>query len=189
MHFTDPEATEKPDDTEKDKPDEEPAPQKSQTRSLYRLRYTSQMTKIDESAIGGADEEDKEDEEDEDEEEGEEEDDEDWDVIQEQVDSRKIRVKVQAGNHNQWVMKLQLKLYQAGRNFKPIFVADITPNSITATHARRKIGTVVYQEEEDDEEEKEDRGNKFKWVTLLTLECMHTKQVTDQNVLYFRKET
>ena len=43
-------------------------------------------------------EEEEEDEEDEEEEE--EEDDEEWDVIQEQVDARKIRVKVQAGNHN-----------------------------------------------------------------------------------------
>ena len=61
-------------------------------------------------------------------------------------------------------------------------------DSITATHARRQIGTVVYQEEEEDEEEKEERGNKFKQVTPLTLECMCTKRVTDQNVLYFRKE-
>ena len=60
--------------------------------------------------------------------------------------------------------------------------------SIAVTGARRQIGTVVYQEEEEDEEEKEERGNKFKRVTLLTLEYMHTKQVTDQNVLYFKKE-
>ena len=59
---------------------------------------------------------------------------------------------------------------------------------IIAACARRKIGTVVYQEEEEDEEEKADRGNKFKRVTLLTLEYMRTKWVTDQNVLYFRKE-
>ena len=59
---------------------------------------------------------------------------------------------------------------------------------IAATRARRQIGTVVYQEEEEDEEEKEERGNKFKWVTPLTLEYMHTKWATDQNVLYFRKE-
>ena len=45
----------------------------------------------------------------------------------------------------------------------------------------------MYQEEED-EEEKEERGKKFKWVTPLTLEYMRTKQATDQNVLYFRKE-
>ena len=57
-----------------------------------------------------------------------------------------------------------------------------------ATRARTQIGTVVYQEEEEDEEEKEERGNKFKRVTPLTLEYMHTKWVTDQNVLYFRKE-
>ena len=54
-----------------------------------------------------------------------------------------------------------------------------------ATCARRKIGTVVYEE---DEEEKEERGNKFKRVTPLTLEYMCTKGVTNQNVLYFRKE-
>ena len=57
-----------------------------------------------------------------------------------------------------------------------------------ATHARRNINPVVYEEEEEDEEEKEERGNKFKRVTPLTLEYMHTKRVTDQNVLYFRKE-
>ena len=57
-----------------------------------------------------------------------------------------------------------------------------------ATHARRQTDTVVYQEEEEDEEEKEERGNKFKRVTPLTLEYMHTKRITDQNVLYFRKE-
>ena len=61
-------------------------------------------------------------------------------------------------------------------------------DSTVATHARRKIWTVVYQEEEEDKEEKEERGNKFKQVTPLTLEYMHTKKVTDQNVLYFRKE-
>ena len=67
-----------------------------------------------------------EDEDEEDEEEDEEEDDEQWDVIQEQVDAGKIKVKVQVGNHNKWVMQLQLKPYQAGRNFKPIFIVDIT---------------------------------------------------------------
>ena len=41
---------------------------------------------------------------------------------------------------------------------------------ITATCARRQIGTVVYQEEEENEEEKEGRGNKFKRVKPLTLE-------------------
>ena len=46
----------------------------------------------------------------------------------------------------------------------------------------------MYQEEEEDEEEKEERGNQFKWVTLLTLEYTRTMWVTDQNVLYFRKE-
>ena len=61
-------------------------------------------------------------------------------------------------------------------------------DSIAATCARRQIGTVVYQEEEEDKEEKEERGNKFKQVTPLTLEYMRTKWVTDQNVLYFRKE-
>ena len=57
-----------------------------------------------------------------------------------------------------------------------------------ATHARRNINPVVYEEEEEDEEEKEERGNKFKRATQLTLEYMRTKRVTDQNVLYFRKE-
>ena len=47
-------------------------------------------------------------------------------MIQEQVDSRKIKIKVQVGNHNKWVVQLQWKLYQAGRNFKPIFIVDIT---------------------------------------------------------------
>ena len=76
---------------------------------------------------GGADEEEEEDKEDEeDEEEDEEEDDQEWDVIQEQVDSRKIKVKIQSGNHNKWVMQPQPKPYQAGRNFKPIFVVDVT---------------------------------------------------------------
>ena len=46
----------------------------------------------------------------------------------------------------------------------------------------------MYEEDEEDEEEKEERGNKFKRVTQLTLEYMRTKQLTDQNVLYFRKE-
>ena len=46
----------------------------------------------------------------------------------------------------------------------------------------------MYQEEEEDKEEKEERGNKFKRVTPLTLDWMRTKWVTDQNVLYFRKE-
>ena len=46
----------------------------------------------------------------------------------------------------------------------------------------------MYQEEEEDEEEKEERGNKFKRVTPLALDWMRTKRVTDQNVLYFRKE-
>ena len=66
-------------------------------------------------------EEDKEDEE-----EQEDEEDEEWDLIQEQVDSGKIKIKVQAGNHNKRVMQLQPKLYQAGRNFKPIFIVDVT---------------------------------------------------------------
>ena len=68
------------------------------------------------------DEEEDEDKEDEEEDE----DDEEWDVIQEQVDARKIRVKVQAGNDNKRVMQLQPKPFQAGRNFKPIFVVDVT---------------------------------------------------------------
>ena len=46
----------------------------------------------------------------------------------------------------------------------------------------------MYQEEEEDEEEKEERGNKFKRVTPLALDWMRTKRVTNQNVLYFRKE-
>ena len=44
-------------------------------------------------------------------EEDEKEEDEEWDVIQEQVDAGKIKVKVQAGNHNKRVMQLQPKLY------------------------------------------------------------------------------
>ena len=59
---------------------------------------------------------------------------------------------------------------------------------IMATHARRNINPVVYEKDKGDEEEKEEKGNKFKRVTLLTLEYMRTKWVTDQNVLYFRKE-
>ena len=77
---------------------------------------------LEEGATGG--EEVEEDEEDE--EEDEEEDNEEWDVIQEQVDAGKIRVKVQVGNHNKQVMQLQLQLYQVGRNFKPIFIVDVT---------------------------------------------------------------
>ena len=124
--------------------------QKSKTRSLYRLRYIRQTPPevsdevtvqaevhktddknypLDEGATGGADEEEEEDKEDEKEEEGdEEEDDEEWDMIQEQVYSGKIRVKVQAGNHNKQVMQLQPKPYQVGRNFKPIFIVDVTPD-------------------------------------------------------------
>ena len=83
---------------------------------------------LEEGATGGADEEVEEDKEDEEEEEDEEEDDEKWDVIQEQVDAGKIRVKVQAGNHNKRVMQPQPQPYQAGRNFKPIFVVDVTPD-------------------------------------------------------------
>ena len=84
---------------------------------------------LDEAATGGAEEEVEEDEGDEEEdEEDEEKDDEEWDVIQEQVDAKKIRVKVQMGNHNKWLMQPQLKPYQAGRNFKPIFIVDITPD-------------------------------------------------------------
>ena len=77
---------------------------------------------------GGADEEVQEDKEDEEDEEDDEEEDKEWDMIQEQVDAGKIKVKVQAGNHNKQVMQPQPKLYQAGRNFKPIFVVDITPD-------------------------------------------------------------
>ena len=73
---------------------------------------------------GGADEEEDEDEEEEEDEEDEE--DPKWDVIQEQVEAGKIKIKVQAGNHNKRVMQLQPKPYQAGRNFKPIFIVDIT---------------------------------------------------------------
>ena len=47
-------------------------------------------------------------------------------MIQEQVEARKIKIKVQVGNCNKRVMQPQLKLYQAGRNFKPIFVVDVT---------------------------------------------------------------
>ena len=47
-------------------------------------------------------------------------------MIQEQVAAGKIKIKVQAGNRNKWVMQPQLKLYQVGRNFKPIFIVDIT---------------------------------------------------------------
>ena len=84
---------------------------------------------LEEGATGGADEEVQEEEEDEEEdEEDEEEDNEEWHVIQEQVDAGKIRVKVQAGNHNKRVMQMQPQLYQAGRNFKPIFIVDITPD-------------------------------------------------------------
>ena len=68
-------------------------------------------------------EEDKEEDE-----EDEEEDDEEWDVIQERVDAGKIRVKVQAGNHNKQIMQPQPQLYQVGRCFKPIFVVDVTPD-------------------------------------------------------------
>ena len=104
------------------------------------------------------------------------------------MDSRKIKIKVQAGNHNKRVMQPQL--YQMGRNFKPIFIVDIARDKdlIAATHARRQIGSIVYKEVEEDKEEKEERGNKFKQVTVSTLECIHTKRVTDQNVLYFREE-
>ena len=75
--------------------------------------------------------EDKEDEEDEeedeeDEEEDKDEDDEEWNILQEQVEAGKIKVKVQAGNDNKRVMQLQPKPFQVGRNFKPIFVVDIT---------------------------------------------------------------
>ena len=84
---------------------------------------------LEEGATGGVEEEVEEDEEDEEEdEEDEEEDDEEWDMIQEQMDAGKIRVKVQAGNHNKWVMQPQPQPYQAGRNFKPIFIVDITPD-------------------------------------------------------------
>ena len=69
--------------------------------------------------MDGEEDEDKEDEE-------EDEDDEEWDVIQEQVDAGKIRVKVQAGSDNKRVMQLQPKLFQVGRNFKPIFIVDVT---------------------------------------------------------------
>ena len=49
-------------------------------------------------------------------------------MIQEQVDSRKIKIKVQAGDYDMQVMQLQLQPqpYQVGRNFKPIFIVDIT---------------------------------------------------------------
>ena len=66
------------------------------------------------------------DEEEEEEEEDEVEEDPEWDVIQEQVEAGKIKIKVQAGNRNKWVMQPQSKPYQAGRNFKPIFVVDVT---------------------------------------------------------------
>ena len=97
---------------------------KSQMRLLYELKSTRQTTKITHlmrvrqvvrMKRRMKTEEDEEDEEDP-----------EWDVIQEQVGAGKIKIKVQAGNHNKWVMQLQLKPYQAGRNFKPIFVVDIT---------------------------------------------------------------
>ena len=47
-------------------------------------------------------------------------------MIQEQVEAGKIKIKVQAGNRNKRVMQPQPKPYQAGRNFKPIFVVDVT---------------------------------------------------------------
>ena len=96
-------------------------------RLLYRLKSTRQMTKITRLTrvlAGGADEE--EDEDKEDEEEDEDEEDPEWDVIQEQVEAGKIKIKVQVGNRNKQVMQPQLKPYQAGRNFKPIFIVDIT---------------------------------------------------------------
>ena len=73
---------------------------------------------------GGADEE--EDEDKEDKEEDEDEEDLEWDVIQEQVEAGKIKIKVQAGNLNKQVMQPQPKPYQVGRNFKPIFIVDVT---------------------------------------------------------------
>ena len=45
-------------------------------------------------------------------------------------------------------------------------MADIK-NSVAATRSRRAIGTISYVEEEEDEDEKEERGNMFKWVTVL----------------------
>ena len=47
-------------------------------------------------------------------------------MIQEQVEAGKIKMKVQVGNRNKRVMQLQLKPYQGGRNFKPIFIVDVT---------------------------------------------------------------
>ena len=49
-------------------------------------------------------------------------------MIQEQVEAGKIKIKVdlQAGNRNKWVMQPQPKPYQEGRNFKPIFIVDVT---------------------------------------------------------------
>ena len=47
-------------------------------------------------------------------------------MIQEQVEAGKIKIKVQVGNRNKRVTQTQPKPYQVGRNFKPIFIVDIT---------------------------------------------------------------
>ena len=111
----------------KDKPDEQPAnPEVTEEVTVQAEVHKADNEDylLDKGVTGGVDEEEDEDEEDD--EEDEEEDDEEWDVIQEQVVAGKIKVKVQVGNHNKRVMQLQPKPYQADRNFKPIFIVDIT---------------------------------------------------------------
>ena len=127
MCFTDPKAVEKPEDDAKDKPDEQPANPEVTDKVTVQAevhKADDEDYPLDEGAAGGMDEE--EDEDKEDEEEDEDEEDPEWDVIQEQVEARKIKIKLQAGNRNKQVMQLQPKLYQVGRKFKPIFVVDVT---------------------------------------------------------------
>ena len=127
MCFTDPKDAEKPEDDARDKPDKEPANPEVADEVTVRAevhKADEEDYPLDEGAAGGADEEEDEDEEEEEEDEDEE--DPEWDVIQEQVEAGKIKIKVQAGNHNKRVMQPQSKPYQAGRNFKPIFVVDFT---------------------------------------------------------------
>ena len=129
-YFTDPKDAEQADDAEKDKPDEQPAtPEVAEEVTVQAEVHKAEIDDylLEEGVTGGAEEEVEEDKKDkEEDEEEEEEDNEEWDVIQEQVDAGKIRVKVQVGNHNKRVMQPQP--YQAGRNFKPIFIVDVTPD-------------------------------------------------------------
>ena len=125
MCFTDPKDAEKPEDDARDKPDEQPANPEVADEVTVRAeihKADNEDYPLDEGAAGGADEEEDEEEEEEDEDE----EDPEWDVIQEQVEAGKIKIKVQAGNRNKRVMQPQSKPYQAGRNFKPIFVVDFT---------------------------------------------------------------